>query len=86
MSIQTALYPAVSIVQHLAKYDCTATDIANLLCGRVLFIVDEQLRTDHELVAEEQIALTTQEFSILLAIAIVTPDLRLQPRTVFMRP
>ena len=86
MSIQTALYPAVSIVQHLAKYDCTATDIANLLCGRVLFIVDEQLRTDHELVAEEQIALTTQEFSKLLAIAIVTPDLRLQPRTVFMRP
>ena len=85
-SIQTALFPAVSIVQHLAHYDCTKDDIANLLCGRVLSIVEDQLRSDHELIADEQVALTAKDFSELLAIAVVTSDLRLQPRTVFIRP
>jgi tRNA pseudouridine55 synthase len=84
--IQTALVPAVRIVQYLAQYDCTPEDIADLVCGRVLSIVEDNLRCDHALVADAHIALTTNEFSELLAIAIVTPDLRLQPRTVFIRP
>ena len=84
-SIQTALLPAVNIVQHLAKYDCTPADIANLLCGRTLSIVDEQLRSEHRLIADEQIALTAMDYHELIAIAVVTPDLRLQPRTVFIR-
>ena len=85
-SIPTALLPAVSIVQHLAKYDCTSAEIADLLCGRVLSIVEDRLRSEDELIVDEQIALTTRDFSELLAIAIVTSDLRLQPRIVFIRP
>jgi len=85
-SIQASLLPAVSVVQHLAQYDCTPPDIANLLCGRVLSIVEDRLRSEHAINAGEQIALTAKEFSKLLAIATVTPDLRLQPRTVFIRP
>ena len=84
-TIQTALCPAVSIVQDLPQYDCTLEDIANLLCGRILSINAPQLRSEHELVAEEQVALTANNFTDLLAIAVVTPDQRLQPRTVFVR-
>jgi tRNA pseudouridine55 synthase len=84
-TIQTALCPAVSIVQHLPQYDCTSEDIANLLCGRTLLIDAPQLRSDHELIAEEQVALTANNFADLLAIAVITPDQRLQPRTVFVR-
>ncbi len=85
-SIQEALCPAVSIVQHLPQYHCTPEDVASLLCGRVLRIVEDRLRSDHGLVADERVALTAKDFSELLAIAVVTPDLCLQPRTVFIRP
>ena len=85
-SIQTALLPAVSIVQHMSQYDCTPEDITDLRCGRVLSIVEERLRSDHGVVANEQIALTAMNYLELRAIAVVTPDLRLQPRTVFIRP
>ena len=84
--IRTALLPAVSIVQHMAQYDCSPEDVADLLCGRALSIVEDQLRSSHGLIADEQIALTANGFSELLAISIVTPDLRLQPRTVLIRP
>ena len=85
-SIQAALVPAVSIVQHLPRYHCTPEDVASLLCGRVLRIVEDRLRSDHGLVADERVALTAKDFNELLAIAVVTPDLCLQPRTVFIRP
>jgi tRNA pseudouridine55 synthase len=84
-TIHTALCPAVSIVQDLPQYDCTPEDIANLLCGRILSIDAPQLRSKHEPVADEQVALTANHFADLLAIAVVTPDKRLQPRTVFVR-
>ena len=84
-TIQTTLCPAVSIVQDLPQYDCTPEDIANLLCGRILSIVAPQLKSEHELIPEEQVALTANDFADLLAIAVVTPDQRLQPRTVFVR-
>ena len=84
-SIQAALCPAVSIVQHLPHYDCASADVTDLLCGRVLSITEERLRSDHTLVADEQIALTASDFCELLAIAVVTQDRRLQPRTVFVR-
>ncbi len=83
--IQTTINPAVRIVQHLPQYDCAPTDIADLLCGRALPIASVQLRSDHDLVSDEQVALTVNQFSELLAIAIVTQDHRLQPRTVFIR-
>jgi hypothetical protein len=51
-----------------------------------LSITDERLRSDHYVVADEQIALTANDFRELLAIAVVTQDRRLQPRTVFVRP
>jgi len=84
--IQAALLPAVRIVQHMPQYDCTPEDITDLRCGRVLSIVEDRLRSDHGLIVDEQMALTANEFRELLAVAIVTPDLRLQPRTVFIRP
>lgn len=83
--IRLALFPAVSIVQHLPQYDCTTDDVANLLCGRVLSISDDQMRSDHQLGADEQVALTANHFADLLAIAVVTSDQRLQPRTVFVQ-
>ncbi len=83
--IQTALCPAVRIVQHLPQYDCASADVADLLCGRVLSITQQRLRSDHYLVTDEQIALTANNFSELLAIAVVTRDQRLQPRIVFVR-
>ena len=83
--IRTAIHPAVSIVQHMAQYECSQEDVADLLCGRVLAIMDERLRSDHRLIAGEQIALTANGFTELLAISFVTSDLRLQPRTVFIR-
>ena len=83
--MQTTINPAVSIVQHLPQYDCTPTDIADLLCGRALLVASEQLRSEHGVVINEQVALTSNQFNELLAIAVVTPDRRLQPRTVFIR-
>ncbi len=83
--IKTTINSAVSIVQHLPQYDCTPTDIADLLCGRTLTIASVQLRSEHHLVTDEQVALTASQFSELLAIAVVTADGRLQPRTVFIR-
>jgi len=84
-TIEKSLYPAISIVTHLPKYDCSSDDVASLLCGRILSIAEDRLRSDHGLFADEQVALTANGFSELLAIAVVTPDLRLQPRTVFIR-
>jgi tRNA pseudouridine55 synthase len=81
-TIHSKLCPAVSIVQHLPQYDCSTEDFADLQCGRALSIADERLRSDHSLVADERIALTAANFSELLAIAVVTPEQHLQPRTV----
>ena len=83
--IQAELIPAVKIVQHLPQYHCTVEDVGNLRCGRVIAIAGDQLRCDHGLVAGEQVALTAKDFSELVAISVVTPDLYLQPRTVFIR-
>jgi len=84
-TIQTALRPAVSIVQHLPQFDCSPDDVVNLLCGRVLSIDQSRLKGNQALIAGEQIALTQHNFSELLALAVVTSELRLQPRTVFIR-
>ena len=84
-TIQSTLCPAVRIVEHMPQYDCSAEDVANLLCGRALSIVAERLKSNHELVLDERIALTAGNFSELLAMAVITPDQRLQPRTVFIR-
>jgi len=84
-TVQSTLCPAVRIVEHLPQYDCSSEDVANLLCGRVLSIFAERFKSNHELVINERIALTASNFSELLAIALVIPDQRLQPRTVFMR-
>lgn len=84
--IQKELIPAVKIVKRLPHYDCTTDDVANLLCGRVLAVAEDRLRSEQGLIADEQIALTARGFSELIAIAVVTPDLRLQPRNVFIRP
>ncbi len=84
-TIRSALYPAVTAVQHMPQYDCSANDVADLQCGRALSINEERLRSDHSVVADEQIALTDHDYRDLLAIAVITPDRRLQPRTVFVR-
>ncbi|MEZ6032425.1 MAG: tRNA pseudouridine(55) synthase TruB [Planctomycetaceae bacterium] len=84
-TIRSALYPAISAVQHLPQYDCSAKDVADLQCGRVLAVTDDRLRSDHPVAVDEQIALTAHDSRDLLAIAVITPDRRLQPRTVFVR-
>lgn len=84
-TIRSALYPAVRAVQHMPQYECSANDVADLQCGRVLAITKERLRSDHPVAVDEQIALTAHDSRDLLAIAVVTPDRRLQPRTVFVR-
>ena len=83
--IQTSLCPAVTIVQHLPQFDCSPDDVANLLCGRVLAINPSRLKAGNALVAGQQVALTRHNFSELLALANITPELRLQPRTVFIQ-
>ncbi len=84
-TIQQKLCPAVSIVQHLPQFDCTTNDVADLLCGRTLMIDQSRLKATPVLAAGQQVALTQHNFSELLALAVVTVELRLQPRTVFIR-
>lgn len=84
-SFQVNLCPAVLIVQHLPQYDCSPDDVVNLLCGRVLTIDDSRLKSSGAITAGAQFALTRDNFGELISLAIVTSDLRLQPRTVFIR-
>lgn len=85
-TISQCLCPAVRIIEHLPKFDCRPEDVRSLLCGRALRCQPDQLSCNRPLPAAQTVALTRNHFTELLALAEVTADGRLQPRTVFLRP
>jgi len=85
-NISQFLCPAVRIVEHLPKFDCRLAEVSSLRCGRTLFCSPDHLSCHSPLLAGETVALTRNDFTELLALAEVTADGRLQPRTVFLRP
>lgn len=83
-TIQERIRPAVEIVAGLPAFDCSTDDLVHLACGRQIRIDRRRLRDTKDVVPGEMVALTREEFSELLALAVVTEDLQFQPRTVFM--
>jgi tRNA pseudouridine55 synthase len=80
------LFPAVRIVEHLPKFDCQPEDVTSLLCGRTVRCQPDRLSCTPRLSAGQTVALTRNGFTELLALAEVTAEGQLQPRTVFLRP
>ncbi len=79
------LFPAIRIVSNLAKFDCSPEQVKAMLCGKQL--VGEFAPKPDKLppTAGDLVALTRGEFTELLALAELTPEGRLQPRTVFLK-
>jgi tRNA pseudouridine55 synthase len=84
-NIREFLCPAVRIVEHLPKFDCQPDDVSSLLCGRIIPCQADRLSCNLSLPPGQTVALTRNSFTELLALAEVTADGRLQPRTVFLR-
>ena len=84
-NIAEHLCPAIRIVEHLPMFDCTPEDLASLLCGRSLHCEPDRFRGSAVDECESRVALTRNQFTELLALAEITADGRLQPRTVFVR-
>jgi tRNA pseudouridine55 synthase len=82
-TLQERIRPAVEIVAELPAFDCSADDVKHLVCGRLVCIDRTRLRDVKDIIPGEIVALTRAEFSELLALAVVTDNLQLQPRTVF---
>lgn len=89
-TIQERIRPAVEIVAGLPAFDCSADDVGHLICGRMLRLDRTRMRTTKvakdikEVIPGDIVALTRADFSDLLALAILTEDFQLQPRTVFI--
>jgi tRNA pseudouridine55 synthase len=84
-NIGQLLCPAVRIVEHLPKFDCQPDDVSSLLCGRTIPCQADQRSWNSPLPSGQTVALTRNRFTELLALAEVTAEGRLQPRTVFLR-
>jgi len=82
-TIHERIRPAVEIVAELPAFDCSADDVGHLVCGRLVRLDRARLRDAKDVIPGEVVALTRAEFSELLALAVVTDNLQLQPRTVF---
>jgi len=86
-TIQERIRPAVEIVAGLPAFDCSADDVGHLICGRMVRLDRNRMRNTNlakDVIAGDIIALTRADFSDLLALAVVTADFQLQPRTVFI--
>ncbi len=89
-TIQERIRPAVEIVAGLPAFDCSADDVGHLICGRMVRLDRTRMRTTKvakdikEVIPGDIVALTRADFSDLLALAILTEDFQLQPRTVFI--
>jgi tRNA pseudouridine55 synthase len=86
-TIQERIRPAVEIVAGLPAFDCSADDVGHLICGRMVRLDRSRMRNTNvakDVIAGDIIALTRSDFSDLLALAVVTEDFQLQPRTVFI--
>ena len=84
-NLEQCLCPAIRIVDHLAKFDCLADDVANLLCGRLIKLESERTRPAQTFAPGQVVALTRGGFAELLALSEVTPAGMLQPRVVFLK-
>ncbi len=89
-TIQERIRPAVEIVAGLSTFDCSADDVGHLICGRMVRLDRSRMRTTNvatdtkDVIPGDIVALTRADFSDLLALAVVTEDFQLQPRTVFI--
>ena len=89
-TIQERIRPAVEIVAGLPAFDCSADDVGHLICGRMVRLDRSRMRTTKvakdtkDVIPGDIVALTRSDFSDLLALAILTEDFQLQPRTVFI--
>jgi tRNA pseudouridine55 synthase len=83
-TINTQLCPAIRIVSQLPKYDCNEQDVFDILRGRRIGCRQDSMRPADAFTINQTIALTGNQFQDLLALATVTPDQTLQPRTVFL--
>ncbi len=84
-NLEQCLCPAIRIVDHLAKFDCLADDVTNLLCGRLIKLESARTRPDQTFTPGQVVALTRGGFAELLALSEVTPAGMLQPRVVFLK-
>lgn len=80
-NIRQFLCPAVRIVDHLPKFDCTPDDVSALLCGRTIPF-DAGCPP---MASGQTVAVMRNGWTELLALAELTADVRLQPRIVFLR-
>ena len=83
-NISEHLCPAIRIVEHLPMFDCTPEEIVSLLCGRALLCERDRFRSRAIQDGDVRVALTSKQFTELVALAELTADGRLQPRTVFL--
>ena len=89
-TIQERIRPAVEIVAGLPAFDCSADDVGHLICGRMVRLDRSRMRTTKvatdtkDVIPGDIVALTRAGFSDLLALAVMTEDFQLQPRTVFI--
>ena len=89
-TIQERVLPAVEIVAGLPAFDCSADDVGHLICGRMVRLDRSRMRTTNvakdskDVIPGDVVALTRADFSDLLALAVMTEDFQLQPRTVFI--
>ncbi|MFO1003991.1 MAG: tRNA pseudouridine(55) synthase TruB [Planctomycetaceae bacterium] len=84
--IRERIRPAMEIVAGLAAFDCSADDVGDLVCGRIVRLDRSRLRHAKDVIPGDTVALTRKNFSELLALAVVTENLHFQPRTVFVAP
>ncbi len=83
-NIADHLCSPIRIVEQLPMFDCTPENVTSLLCGRTLFCEPGRLRGAAAIGADSRIALTSHQFTELLALGELTADGRIQPRTVFI--
>lgn len=83
-ALEENLHPAVDIVAGLPAFDCLEDDVGHLICGRLVRLDPSRLRASRGLLPGDIVALTRAEYSDLLALAVVTDDRQLQPRTVLI--
>ena len=84
-NIAEHICPAIRIVENLPMLDCTSDDVASMLCGRSLPCEADRFRGGAVDESDVRVALTSNQFRELLALAERGTDGRLQPRTVFVR-
>ena len=85
-NISQFVCPAVRIIEHLPKFECTPDDVSSLLCGRRIQCPVERFSIQSPLLPGQTVALTRNGCTELVALAELSEDDgKLQPRIVFLR-